>query len=87
LEKASILLIIPGKVGVSFEVPVSDHLVDALSVTVIIFLVYLVISKLSLITSEGFSKDLKQIKLVYPLLNKQAKLFGICLEQLACDFL
>jgi len=28
-----------------------------------------------------------QIKFTYLFSNKQAKLFGICLEQLACDFL
>jgi hypothetical protein len=54
LERASILLIIPGKVSVSFEVPVSDYLVDALSVTIILFLVCLAISKFSLINFRRF---------------------------------
>jgi hypothetical protein len=39
------VLIIPGKVGISFEVPVSDHLVNLLSILLIIFLVFLIISK------------------------------------------
>ena len=70
------------KVGISFEVPLSDNLVDLLVIFLVVFVVCFILSKFY---SCNLIKFLWSNSKYLPLLNKQVKLFGICLEQLACD--
>ena len=70
------------KVGISFEVPLLDNLVDLFVIFLVVFVVCFILSKFY---SCNLIKFLWSNPKYLPLLNKQAKLFGICLEQLACD--
>jgi hypothetical protein len=54
LKRGCVILIILRKVGISFEVPISDHLMDLLVILLVVFIVCFILSKFTFLNLIKF---------------------------------